>query len=916
MPRLLVLLLALSVCACPPPRTRGDDDTVGDDDDSGDDDDATGDDDDSGDDDDATGDDDDASGDDDDGTGDDDDGTGDDDDATGDDDDATSEPVFEPTRWRSTLYPDSWDPSYTLGGLFLHDFSYAGYHRGEDPLPTSVPGISYDVTAAAFGADPTGTVDSTAAIQAAIDAAGAAGGGTVHLPPGTYLVAPSGDPWALRIRYDGVVLKGAGREATHIINTRTDMRGRQVILMQPYSGGSWITDTGNAVSLVADAAERDTTVTVTNASSFSVDQLVVVRSTATADWIADHDQTAEWTTASLQGPTFLRRVVSITGNTLQLDIPLRYPLLTRDDARVEPADDHMVESGIEDLSIGMLQHPGTSGWGDNDYSVSGTSAYDVHNADVIVMKYVVDGWIRRVGTVRPAANADDVHMLSDGLVLVYSRSITVEDSSFDRPQYEGGGGNGYGFVLQGSDNLLVDCGAVSTRHGFSFKKSWAHGNVIRGGVSANPRLGVDFHMHLAFTNLIDGLTLEDDYIDATYRPYGTVIHGHTTSQSVLWNTVGIDGSGDALLVDSRQFGDGYAIGTRGQPFDIQTTPLVDTKDTSPEDHREGEGSGETLQPESLYVDQLSRRLNGVAAPTAVPLVTVPVVADAYVRGGASNNTTNYGGDAELRVKDAGSSYIRESFLRFDLASVPRAPSRATLVLDCETQDSGGDLADLRAFAVDDDSWIESQITYNNRPGAGAFLSRVITDDPPAEVALDVTEHVRAEWAGDGVVSLALLQEQGGDGLLVECSSKEGSVPPVLEVELGPAVVLPVVAVTGDPGDTGTALANTIDGDLGTRWSNLTHGAQVTWDLGAVEDVTGLGLAFHAGDIRVGFFEIRVSADNVTWTTVDGGVSTGRSLQHQIRMWESSVSARYVRYVGFGNSDSAWNSLTGVQIYGQ
>jgi hypothetical protein len=44
----------------------------------------------------------------------------------------------------------------------------------------------YDIVS--YGADPTGATDSTAAIQAAINAASAAGGGTVHVPEGTFTV--------------------------------------------------------------------------------------------------------------------------------------------------------------------------------------------------------------------------------------------------------------------------------------------------------------------------------------------------------------------------------------------------------------------------------------------------------------------------------------------------------------------------------------------------------------------------------------------------------------------------------------------------------------------------------------------------------------------------------------------------------
>lgn len=50
----------------------------------------------------------------------------------------------------------------------------------------------------AYGADPTGAADSTTAVQAAITAAGAAGGGTVYIPIGTYKVSATlniSSPW-------------------------------------------------------------------------------------------------------------------------------------------------------------------------------------------------------------------------------------------------------------------------------------------------------------------------------------------------------------------------------------------------------------------------------------------------------------------------------------------------------------------------------------------------------------------------------------------------------------------------------------------------------------------------------------------------------------------------------------------------
>ena len=45
--------------------------------------------------------------------------------------------------WRSSLYPEDWVPGYKdTQGRFLHDFSYAGYHMGEDSLPV-ITGITF-----------------------------------------------------------------------------------------------------------------------------------------------------------------------------------------------------------------------------------------------------------------------------------------------------------------------------------------------------------------------------------------------------------------------------------------------------------------------------------------------------------------------------------------------------------------------------------------------------------------------------------------------------------------------------------------------------------------------------------------------------------------------------------------------------
>lgn len=143
-------------------------------------------------------------------------------------------------HWRSALYPENWCPSdRDAQGRFLHDFSYAGYHRGERPAPDAPPGRHIDATRLPYGADPSGTRDATAALQQALDDAGAAGGGVVHLPAGTYRVRlPAGASSALYLRHSGVVLRGQGPEVTRLFRCGIYSNSSSTFMRHAGSAGS------------------------------------------------------------------------------------------------------------------------------------------------------------------------------------------------------------------------------------------------------------------------------------------------------------------------------------------------------------------------------------------------------------------------------------------------------------------------------------------------------------------------------------------------------------------------------------------------------------------------------------------------------------------------------------------------------
>jgi hypothetical protein len=671
------------------------------------------------------------------------------------------------TPWRSSLYPSNWTPGYKdAQGRFLHDFGYAGYRRGEVPISSGPPnGATLIVNAVTdYGANNSGSTDTTVALQNALDAVGAAGGGVVYLPAGVYRIQPQGgNAYALWMKYNNVVLRGTGSGQTFLYNAATYMRSKEIIRVQPTTG-SWMTPIsgGPTAYLTQDYNDPTRTLKVDNVSGFSVGDWIVVRADATDAFIADHDVTGWWTTSGQTGPTFYRQILSVNASTgtITVDIPTRYWLKMRDNARIYKVAPSLTSVGLEDFSIGNTQN-NTPGFGDLDYSTSGTGAYAVHASHVIAFRHVLDAWVRRISTYKPSENTTGAHVLSNILLMDRSRGITVTDCTVSNPQYKGEGGNGYGYTLQGNDCLIVNSVANNTRHNYDFKKMTASGNALVRCTSNTPRLASDFHMHLSMSNLIDGITLNQDYLDATVRPYGSApnYHGITTSQTVFWNTNGLAyPSGKTYIINSQQWGWGYIIGTRGAASAVKTTPLTFTAtsispnpvDTSPEDFKEGIGLGTSLTPTSLYDDQRARRD-----------ATYSVTADAYVRGG-TYATQNFGTVTSLMVKDApntDNSFDRITYFKAPFTGFTAPAACAARFYFYSTGTETGVAVPIKVYGLASNSWTETGLTWNSQPStSGAVLLGTVTVTGAGWYSVDATAYVNSRLSADKTATFKLTEE--------------------------------------------------------------------------------------------------------------------------------------------------------------
>lgn len=207
-------------------------------------------------------------------------------------------------------------------------------------------------------------------------------------------------------------------------------------------------------------------------------------------------------------------------------------------------------------------------------------------------------------------------------------------------------------------------------------------------------------------------------------------------------------------------------------LDIYTDSVITVEEIS-EDHW-GEVTQITKMPssKSFSLTHPKQSVWLITVPKGPVLNELKLVAsaDAQVQGGASANT-NFGSDVSMRVKrdSNNTSNNRASYLKFNtsginLSNVKRATLRVTGYNPIDSTDMS-----FHVYGVNDDSWNESTITWNNAPsldpassamtGVGVTstpLGHISADGTSTTMRVDITEYVRKH--PDSVLSFALIRE--------------------------------------------------------------------------------------------------------------------------------------------------------------
>ena len=111
-------------------------------------------------------------------------------------------------------------------------------------------------------------------------------------------------------------------------------------------------------------------------------------------------------------------------------------------------------------------------------------------------------------------------------------------------------------------------------------------------------------------------------------------------------------------------------------------------------------------------------------------------------------------------------------------------------------------------------------------------------------------------------------------------------------------VLPVVGVAALTDLPGFAPRQTIDQNMGTRWAADGAGQWIQYDLGTVQTLTGVEIAWYQGHLTQTPFGLRASEDGVTWQDLYQGQSSGTTTAFE-RIRTGPVQTRYVQIVGQG-----------------
>ncbi len=364
----------------------------------------------------------------------------------------------------------------------LPDFSFAGYHFGEDPIPK--PKVVANVKD--FGAKGDGKTDDTEAFKNAIEATKA---GAILIPEGRYILRN-----ILWIEKSNIVLRGEGANKTilHFPVEMEDVRPNSSATTsgRPTSGYSW---SGGFLwvkgwarqekisAIVSEHKRGEKTLTIEKSSGVKVGQRVVVELKDDGDktLLAHLYSNDSGDVGKITEPISVRmisRVAAVNGECITLERPLRWDIRKTWQPTLKSFTPSVSEVGIEELAISFPLKP---------YQ----GHFTERGMNGIAMTGVSDCWIRNIRI----SNCDSG-------VFVGGSTCTIDGLRIDGNRKATRGDTGHHGVTMGQDCMLQRFDfRTKFIHDITFSNRQA-GNVVKNGKGLN--LSFDHHKRAPYENLI------------------------------------------------------------------------------------------------------------------------------------------------------------------------------------------------------------------------------------------------------------------------------------------------------------------------------------------------------------------------------------------------------------------------------
>ncbi len=332
-----------------------------------------------------------------------------------------------------------------------------------------IPEVPIVKNAADYGATPGDGADDRLAIQNAINAAAAAGGGAVFLPAGVYDIRSRTQSDGALYLPSGVVLRGEGPDRTFLqfnlsAYPNDDVAGIKVL--------AW--DYGTFTPATGGYGKGSTILTVSDASSFRAGDYAEIEE-ENDDKISDQG----W---SLNAVGEMVKILAVSDNKLRLEKPLNYGYEAARHPQIRRVG-VISHAGVERLHLKRLDSGG---------------------GQMILLFNVANVWVREV----------ESEFILNSHVLGYAAyQCEIRDSYFHEAWGYGSGGQGYGVNLERhATNCLVENNIFRYLRHAIVTQVGASGNVFSYNYSFNrPSSLTDasIHGHWPSYNLFEGNIVQE-----------------------------------------------------------------------------------------------------------------------------------------------------------------------------------------------------------------------------------------------------------------------------------------------------------------------------------------------------------------------------------------------------------------------